>query len=406
MLRVGLKSVFALFVVFTLYTCIDPYAPKLKGYESLLVVDGLITDDISTYKIKLSRTIQEQDAIPEEITGATVYITDDNGTNTFLSDKGNGIYYSDSTEFNGIIGKTYVLHILMDDGNEYESEPCYMQSVPEIDSLYYIVDQELINNGTEKVDGIRIFLDSEEGGDNRYYKWNFEETWKFKVPTPKKYNYIDTATIIPVEKINEFCWKTRESDDILIHSAYSGQQSQILQKPIFFIGAEKSDRLLIKYSMLVSQYSISKKEFDFWNNLKRVNETGADIFATQPFPVISNIHNLNNPEEQVLGYFQVSAVKQKRIYISFNEIQELNLPFYHYPCERLELAPEDIPMPTYAPPLTWDELYRIFCVTSDYYFVEPKYKGVDVLEKMVFAQPECADCEIDGSSQKPDFWID
>ncbi len=407
MLRMWPKSVITLVVVFMLYTCIDPYTPKLAGYESLLVVDGLITDANTSYTVNVSRTFQEQNANPLTVSDASVYISDDEENKSYLNNMGNGRYKTDSIEFIGIVGRTYILHVLTKEGNEYESEPCLMQSVPDIDSIYFAKDQELINNGTETQEGVMIYLDSKGSDNNQYYRWAFEETWKFKVPYPKKFNYIDSVTFVPVADVKDYCWKSRKSDGIIIHSIYSGQSSRLEKQPIFFIASDKSDRLLLQYNILVSQYSISKKEYDFWNNLKQVNESEGDIFAKQPFTVISNIHNINNPEERVLGYFQVSAVKQKRKDLPFSQSVTMNLPFYDYSCERFEKEPLDYSNGPGAPPPTWDYLYSLFCVTSDYYFVEPRYfPGTFVLEKMVFTRPECANCELAGTHNKPDFWVD
>ena len=123
--------------------------------------------------------------------------------------------------------------------------------------------------------------------------------------------------------------------------------------------------------------------------------------------VVSNIKNINNPNERVLGYFQVSAVKQKRKYIPFSDIVGLNLPYFHYSCDRIEKDLTEYATGPGAPPFTWDDLYTIFCVNSDYYFVEPLYSsGTNSLEKMVFAKPVCANCELTGTHKKPDFWID
>jgi hypothetical protein len=406
MMRIGPKSLITIFVVFTLCTCIDPYSPKLRGYGSLLVVDGLITDENTSYTVKLSGTIQEQNEMPLMVSDAKVFLTDDEGNNISLNNKGKGIYKTDSTGFKGIIGRTYILHILTHNGDEYESEPCLMQSVPEIDSIYYAKEQELINNGSETSDGIRFYLDSKPGDNNHYYRWDFKETWKFKVPNPKKYEYINDSIINPVINVKEYCWTNRNSDGILIHSDYSGQADRIEKEPIFFIASDKSNRLLIQYSILIRQYSISKKEYDFWNNMKQVNESGGDIFAKQPFSVKSNIHNINNQLEQVLGYFQVSAVKQKRKTISFSDISEMNLPFFHYPCDRIEMAPKDYPWPALAPPLTWDDIYNMYA-SSGYSFVEPKYvPGTSELQKLVFTMPVCANCELTGTMIKPGFWVD
>jgi hypothetical protein len=407
MLKVLAKFIVILTAAVMLSRCIDPYSPKLTGYESLLVADGMITDENASYTVKLSRTLQEQDGAPEMISDAVIYITDDEAKRTNLKNAGSGIYKTDSIEFKGIVGRSYILHILTPEGAEYESEPCLMQSVPEIDSIYFEKDVEIINNGTSSNEGVRVYLDSKAGINNMYYRWDFEEIWKFKVPSPKKFDYLSDSLIVPVPEVNEYCWKSKKSDDVLIHSVYSGQSDQIQKEPVCFIDPNKSDRLLIQYSIMVRQYSISKKEYDFWDNMKKINESGNDIFATQPFPVISNIHNVNNPEEQVLGYFQVSAVKQKRKNIPFSDVVGMNLPYFNYPCERIEMAPQDYPRSPLVPPLTWDELYDMYCKTGDYYFVEPKYQtGTTKLEKLVFARPECANCTLTGTKTKPDFRVD
>jgi hypothetical protein len=405
MLKAGSKSVIALITVFTLCTCIDPYSPELRGYESLLVVDGHVTDENTSYTVTLSRTMQEHNVIQEMVSDATLFITDESGSETFLHSKDAGIYKTDSISFKGIIGKTYILHIITPEGEKYESDPCQMLPVPDIESIYFSKDQQLINNGSASQEGIRIYLDSKEGPGSKYYRWEFEETWRFKVPSPKKYNYINDSVILPVAEVKQYCWKNRKSNEILIHSVYSGENDHIVKEPIFFIPPDKSDRLLLQYSILVRQYAISKAEYDFWNNMKQVNENGGDIFARQPFTVSSNIHNINDPGERVLGYFQVSSVKEKRKNISFSEIAGLSLPYFNYDCERVEMAPQDYPWPALAPPLTWDDIYIMY-TTSGYYFVEPKYFfGTTELDKLVFAKPECADCEKTGTRIKPDFWI-
>jgi hypothetical protein len=408
MLKMGFKSILSLIFVFTLYTCIDPFNPNITGYESLLVVDGLITDANSTYSVILSRTVQQQDSKPVMVSNATIFISDDTGKSSFLKNQGNGLYKTDSVEFRGVAGRTYILHIQTGNGNEYESEPCLLQSGAEIDTIYFEKATELVNNGTESLEGIRIYLDSKGDEVDTHYRWDFEETWEFKIPNPRMYDYLlHDSTIVPHLQVNEYCWKYRKSDEILIHSANNAESHAFKKIPVFFVAPAKSDRLLIQYSILVRQHSISKKEYDFWNNIKQVNESGDDIFGKQPYPVEGNVHNLNNPNEKVLGYFQVSSVRQKRRNIPFNEIVGLDLPYYQYPCTRMEKSPDDYPRGPGAPPFTWTDLYVMFCVTSDYIFVEPMYKpGTNELEKMVFTTPECADCELTGTVTKPDFWTD
>jgi hypothetical protein len=408
MKKTGLKSGVVLITVFLICTCIDPYAPKLKGNDSLLVVDGLIIDANTSYTVKLSRTFQDLSSSREVVSGASVTIADDVGINHYLNETDYGVYKTDSLEFTGLVGRTYTLHITTREGDQYISDTCAMLPVPEIDSVYFARDQELENNNTEIEDGIRIYLDSKPGDKNQYYRWSYEETWKFRVPDPKKYDYITGGTVIPVKTVKEFCWKSNKSYEILIHSVNSGEMDPIKKLPVFFIASNKSDRLMIEYSILVKQYSISKNEYEFWDNLQQVNESGADIFASQPFPVGSNLHNINNPKEQVLGYFQVSAVKQKRLFIPFSVYAKMHLPFFLYDqCVRIVKDPNDYPSGYGGTPPTLDDLYALFCIRSNYYFIEPQYNSLTgTIEDLVFTTPECADCELTGTFNKPDFWVD
>jgi hypothetical protein len=392
-------------------TCIDPYTPDLKGYASLLTVDALITDANTSCIVKLNTTMQNQNNVPPAVSDAIVYLTDDKGNTTTLINKGNGIYKTDSSEFRGFVGRTYVLHISTKDGQEYVSDPCLMYPVSEIDNVYFEKDQQLTNNATQSLDGISIYLDSKEGDNNQYYRWAYEETWKFRVPYPKKYNYIkgddpDFPSFTKVKDVKEFCWNSNLSDEILIKWIRDGHSEKIKKQPIFFIPTAKSKRLLSQYTALVKQYSISKNEYDFWDNLNQVNETGNDIFARQPYTVLSNLHNLKDPNERVLGFFQVSSISTKRVNIVYDQVGYLGLPFYSDPCESWQLDPSFYNTQCMCPPPTWDMVYEKMSVLSPYIFSEPIIDKSGVLLKLVFTTPECADCELSGSHTEPDFWKD
>jgi hypothetical protein len=408
MLKPGLKSLFVILIVFTTFTCIDPYYPELTGYKPLLVVEGLMTNENMSYIVKLSYTKQERDTISQKVSDATIYITDETGNNTQLTPFGNGIYKTDSLTFRGEIGKTYRLHITTPNGSEFESDSCTMLSVPQIDSIYFEKDVKLYNNKSVTREGISIFLDTKAGSVDKYFlRWEFDETWKFKVPFPKRFEYLNDTTILllNVSDTREFCWKSARSSEIMTGAVLPGGSGSLKRQPVQFIASELSDRLTIRYSILVKQYSISQKEYEYWNNLKQINETEGDIFGSQPFSVLSNIKNINNSSEQVLGYFQVSAVEQKRRYISFDETIPLGIPFYHTTCKRIAKAPSDYQTP-WGPPETFDDIYYMYLSIPGYAFIEPVYDQSGVLTKLVFTAAECSDCTLTGTEKKPDFWTD
>ncbi len=409
MLKPVIKALALLIAVLAAYTCIDPYNPGLENYESLLVVESLVTDEKVPYEVKLSRSIEREDSIPERINGAEVYITDETGRRSDFENSGDGVYKTDPAEFTGAAGKTYTLHIKTSDGSEYVSDPAVMMPVPGIQNIYFEKGEEFSSNQSERQEGIRIYVDTEKSSnDIAYVHWEYEETWKFRLSDYKRFNYITDTLILPIIDIKDYCWKKTKSSNIMNGVILSGNSEQIIKAPVCFIASNKSDRLLIQYSILVKQYSLTEEAYRFWNDLRQVNESGGTIFDKQPYSVVSNIHNINDGKEKVLGYFQVSAVKEMRKYITSSELTELKLPWYSYDCKRFEVDPLDYHVEgSMAPVMSWDELYMMFTGDGRYTFVEPLYdQTTKQLSKLIFTETICSDCELTGTPEKPDWWVD
>jgi hypothetical protein len=384
-------------------SCIDPYIPNLKNIKPLLVVEGLITNENNSYKIKLSRTSRQRDSDPDVVADAAVNIIDEAGVKTNLQNCSDGYYKTDSTSFIGVIGKRYVLQIFTSDNKEYKSEECTLYPVAKIDTLYYEKAEEAI--GTyDLYSGIKILLkSSDSNGINNYFRWTFEESWKTIMPGASRYTYArindTTFTFKAIPSGNEICWKKNKSSSILVNSIISSGSKNIDRQEIQFIAPDLSDKLTQQYSILVKQYSISEKEYNFWNNLKKVSETNGDIFGSQPFAVTSNIYNVNDRSEMVFGYFEVLAVNQRRLNISAHDLDSLFLPQYRSNCVNVVISPSD-----YTGPIkpTWDGLYYMWMDTRLYTFIGPIVNDGVILEgsvyqhdliKFVFSRNACSICK-------------
>lgn len=403
MVKKWYKSLIILFVSFSFFTCIDPYVPNLDKFESLLVVDALLTDDNLSNRVLLTRTMKTLSEKSEKVTGALVIIKDDIGNRTTLTETSIGEYKTDASVFTGKTGRTYILYIKTDDGEEYESDPCLMYPLQDIDSIYFCNEQEEVDNEIQK--GIRIYIDSKGESDCRYYRWTFEEWWKFRIPEPELYEYINSGTYVLKPQLRQVCWGNNKSNEIKIKSTELWGSNKFEKKPMLFLESNKTTRFTIQYCIQIKQFSISKKEYEFWDRISQVNESGGDIFVKQPFEVSGNIHNLNKPEEPVLGYFQVSGAKIKRRYLTSREANDLGVPNYYYECDRIERGPDDYKVQGSESALpTIDQIHSEY-LSYGYNFLFPVYMNGEVI-KLAFATPFCSDCTISGSQEKPDFWVD
>ena len=137
-----MKKRFVLFPVIlilslTLIKCIDPFFPKLENFQSLLVVDALLTDEDAPAYVRITRTTETLDEDMPMVTGAIVSITDDLGNSTSLIEVSEGNYKSDVLELRGTAGREYTLRIRTADGKEYESSACLLNEVRDIDTVYF-----------------------------------------------------------------------------------------------------------------------------------------------------------------------------------------------------------------------------------------------------------------------------
>jgi len=391
---------FILILSLTLIKCIDPFNPKLEKYQSLLVVDALLTDEELPASVRLTRTTETRDEELPMVTGASVTITDDLGNTTSLIEVSEGIYKSDILALRGIAGREYTLKIHTQDGKEYESDSCPLNKARDIDTIYFNQASQTTDSG-EVQHGIRVYIDSKDPTEHKYFRWAFEEWWKFNIPYPVTHKYVNEDSIyaIPIENVT--CYKNRQSDEVLIQFSNPEINAEFIKKPVCFIATDKSDRLLIQYCIEVSQYAISENEFEFWRLTKEINESGGDIFDKQPFPIISNIHCVTNPDENVLGYFKVCGVQKKRLFIKGSEITAMGLQPYHYTCDMKVIGPQDY----LGGAMTFDRIYHNFTMVG-YNFIAPQYLGATVLDRLMFLDKNCSDCTRTGSPDKPDFWID
>jgi hypothetical protein len=363
--------IFCLF--FLTVSCITKFTPNVTEKSSLVVVDGMITDAREIYTIKLSYSLplNEQSTL-KPITGAGVRVTDDIGNSYYMAETSPGSYSSDSSVFRGEIGRKYTLHI-QTAGNNYESFPMQLIPVPAIDSVYWqkvtIKDRDPLTGFP--IEGCQIYLDSRDRGEDcKFFRWNFAETWEFHLPY-----------FVP----NKVCWITENSYTINIKSTANLSENSISRLPLYFI-SNTSDRLSVKYSIDVKQYSISQDEYNYWGKIRDISQNVGGLYDIVPASVSGNMICVDNPQEEVLGYFSVSAVSSKRLFVE---------DYFYGLVNQYLSCPDDT---IFGGGAIQGENTSVW-VIIDHTLGPPIYR-------VITYQRGCADCRVRGSNVRPPFWDD
>jgi hypothetical protein len=84
--------------------------------------------------------------------------------------------------------------------------------------------------------------------------------------------------------------------------------------PLHFVDNHTS-RLMYGYSLLINQFALSEAAYSYWDQLRINSSEQGGLYEKQPLSITGNLHNNINPDQKVLGFFSVSSVKSKRIFV-------------------------------------------------------------------------------------------
>src|SRR6185437_180986 len=160
----------------------------------------------------------------------------------------------------------------------------------------------------------------------------YQECWELHSPFESIYEYVPGVGVTPVTHIDDYVyWHYNDYSDILLASSTQLNHDLIYDAPIVFI-PDTSQKITVRYSILVTQYALTKDAFAWWQALQKNTEQIGSIFGVQPSANPGNIHCLSDTAEPVLGYVSGGNSRSQRLFISNAEV----LP-WHYESGCLDL---------------------------------------------------------------------
>lgn len=259
-----------------LTSCEDVIDVDLDKGETLLAVDGWVTSQPGPYKIRLTNTAPyfTNESTPK-VTGATLIITDSEGTTDTLKESEPGIYLTQHLQ--GKIGNTYTLKIRTN-GEEYTAQT-EIKRVPPIDSLVIKYHEE---SAFYEKSGYYIYYNGPE-------PVGIGDCYRFKIFQN------DTLLSGPEDLIF--------AEDKLVDGNYIGDL-QMNEEEAF----QKGDIIRTE------NWSITDDTYRYYVELSaQINNGG--LFSNPPANVRTNVHNTNTNGRKAVGWFGGAGVSSMQITI-------------------------------------------------------------------------------------------
>jgi hypothetical protein len=263
------------------------------------------------------------------------------------------------------------------------------------------VETNSFTSESDTISGIRFYLDfTYDDKDYEYIRWELTETYEFHNRDDLVYYFLDLdhwMKPVPDTSIYYICYITNELFQIHSLSLRNLEFGHYVKKPFSFVpNDEQEQKLHHKYSLLVKQYSLGEEAFFYWNELEKNSQEQGSLFDHQPALLESNIRNVNDENEYVLGFFSMAGMVEKGAFAVKPE--ELDLSPYEDHC--------------FVMPKPGEEYNTVpYFLPGEYYPMDPPYLYICWPRLMPWLPPmlmkkACVDCrEYENSTDiKPDFW--
>lgn len=379
-----------LVLVIIITGCVERYYPEEDDLKTgTLVINAHLTDQPGVQVIEISRSAGLISPSFDPLSGSYTEVIREDGEIRNFSESEPGYYEAFLDESFLKTGASYMLHVSTPDGKDYESGFDKLRPVPAIDSLYYEVEHNSYASESDSMSGVRFFLDfTYDDEEYEYIRWDLTETYEFHNPDLEGFILdVDfTMKELPDTSNYRICYITNELStihsmalDILDFGIY-------IKKPFTFVpNIQQEQKLHHKYSLLVKQYSLGEEAFHYWNELKKTSQEQGFLFDRQPALLKSNIHNVNDESEIILGFFSMAGVVEKRAFAI--QPESLDLSSYKWYCFPVPGGP--------GGPLSEEDLPMYFA--RGWMDGEPSFGQVN---------KHCVDCRDYKNSThiKPDYW--
>lgn len=299
-----------------LSSCVDRLDFIGETQSGQLVVYGQINDVDEVQRVDLGIS-RDFGLAQEPLLGASVVLGTTVGNFFPYQDMGDGSYQL--TDFKAEPNVGYFLNVSISN-QFYSSDTTFLPEVLGVDVLSSAFSFEPLRSTSDEP-VLTVFADTEIPSDAEpiYLRWSVEETYLWRLV-----EFPPSGPSLPPPSICFISDVVNPTRINLFTNSGTGttRTSQIMAKRLV------DNSFISPYFITVKQLSISREAFEYWQQIRIMLNNQGSLFDVPPAPVIGNISNQANPEERVLGYFEVAKARLSRIYVLPEQV-----PFFlPYPC--------------------------------------------------------------------------
>jgi len=292
-----MKKIFILLIVFAFFACENIIYPELEPSLEQYVVDAWLNELPGSQKIFLSKSNNYfMSELPKLLSGAEVYLTDEDGNRYDFEESAEGYVWGDSLSTSFLqVGTSYQLNVSID-GIRF-SGTSEMNPVPPVDSITFKYQKEDFSTDEDYYLAEVVATDLVGVGNTYWIK-----AWKNGV-------YLNKASEINIAYDAGFSAGGNIDGQVfiqpiqeLINPFDTDEAGEALIEPPYSIGD----------TIYVEILSISESAFYFLNEVKiqTVRSGGFGALFAPPFSNVStNLMNEDvNSTIHPVGFFNVSAI--------------------------------------------------------------------------------------------------
>ena len=284
-----------------LTACSEVVDLKTGNQAQRLVIYGKVTDGTAGNLLSIALT-STAGADQEPISGAEAMLLEDGVPVAQYEERTPGNYRLNFQGDSARVGRQYELLVTLADGRQYRSLPAIMPDLAAIDHGRFEASDvlEVVNQNGIAIERrrVRVFIDTEvlDQSKDFYLKWDIFET----------YSFLERLRVLTPPQLRPPCYVTNVTTGQEIY-LFNGAEIKVPVIPDRLMANRDLNGLFANdYYFGIVQSTIDKSAYEYWELVDGISNTQGSIFDRPPAPVPGNFRNVNDPEEEVLGYFEVA----------------------------------------------------------------------------------------------------